>query len=352
MRIRKKIKINNRLIGENEPVFIIAEIGINHNGNIKLAFKLIEEAKKAAADCVKFQTFSTKYCESKYSLKPAYFRGRDGGLNKLMFSKSLEFDRYQLKDLKQFCDEKEIIFLSMAADIPSLELLLKIGVTPIKIGSSDTLNFPLFKIVGEAGLPVIYSTGISTFGDVKKGVEYLYKCGVKELAILQCTSEYPSLFTDIDLKVMNSYSKKFKVPVGLSDHSLGMHIAYAAVAMGAKIIEKHFTLSRGYSGVDHTISLEPGELKEMVKRIREIESAMGSGVKEIKKGEEEHLLTMRKSLFSLKNIKKGESLTLSNIGAKRPGGGVSPVEIDNFLGKKAKVDIVGDEFIKWDMIER
>lgn len=352
MKAIRQFKIKNKVIGGNNPAFVIAEAGINHNGDIKLAFRLIKEAKKSLADCVKFQTFSTKYCESKYSLKPKYFRGQDKGLNKIEFSKSLEFDRYQFLDLKQFCDQEKIIFLSMAADIPSLELLVKIGVEAVKIGSSDTLNFPLFKAIGQTGLPVIYSTGISTFDDVRRGVKYLYKCSVKKLAVLQCTSAYPPAYEDINLKVIQAYQKIFKVPVGLSDHSLGLHISYAAVAIGSEIIEKHFTLDKKLPGVDHGASLEPREFREMVQGIRQIESALGDGKKRIEHSEKEHLLSMRKSLFTLKDIKHGEKFNLNSIGSKRPGGGVSPAEIDYFLGRRAKFDIPADEFIKRNMVEK
>lgn len=345
----KKQIIQEREISDLSPSFIIAEAGVNHNGIMDLAFKLIDEAKNAGADCVKFQTFNTEMSESKYASKPDYFSGRDGELSKKDFSKALEFDKVQFKDLKQYCDEKEIIFLSMAADYPSFEILLDIGCPAIKIGSSDTLNFPLFKLIGESKLPVIYSTGISTIDNVKMGVDYLYKSGVEDLSILQCTSQYPAPFKDINLNVMKEYKKCFGVPIGLSDHSEGLHIPYAAIGMGAKIIEKHFTLSRKLAGVDHIASIEPHELKEMVLRIREIEDALGDGLKEIKESEKEHLKTMRKSLFSLTSIKKGEVFTLKNIGAKRPGGGILPIEIDSILGKTAKVNIEEDEYITRDM---
>jgi N,N'-diacetyllegionaminate synthase len=347
----KKTYIEGKEISKTSPTFIIAEAGVNHNGSIELALKLIDEAKKAGTDCIKFQTFNTEMCESKYALKPDYFGGRDGNKSKLEFSKSLEFDKYQFKDLKQYCDEKGIIFLSMAADYKSLELLVDIGCKSVKIGSSDTLNFPLFKLIGEAKLSVIYSTGISTMEDVKRGVEYLYECGVEELSILQCTSQYPAPFKDINLNVIKTYEKEFNIPAGLSDHSKGIHIPYAAVALGAKIIEKHFTLSRNLPGVDHIASIEPDELTEMVKRIREIELALGDGIKFIKDSEKEHLKTMRKSLFTLQKIKKGETFTLQNIGAKRPGDGILPTEIDKILGKKAKTDINEDEFLTWEMID-
>jgi sialic acid synthase SpsE len=341
--------IQGREISDNSPTFIIAEAGVNHNGNMDLAFKLIDEAKKSGADCIKFQTFNTDLCESKYAIKPDYFSGRDGALSKKDFSRLLEFDKIQFTELKEYCDEKNIIFLSMAADFLSFELLMDIGCSAIKIGSSDVLNFPLFKLIGQSKIPVIYSTGISDLKDVRAGVDYLYNSGVEDLSILQCTSQYPTPFKDINLNVMNEYKKEFKIPVGLSDHSKGLHIPYAAVGMGAKIIEKHFTLSRKLPGVDHIASVEPHELKEMISKIREIEYALGDGLKVIKESEKEHLKTMRKSLFSLTEIKKNETFTLKNVGAKRPGGGILPSEIDIILGKVSTINIPADEYITKDM---
>lgn len=345
-----EVFIQDKRIADNSDCFIIAEAGVNHNGDLKLALRLIEEAKAAGADCIKFQTFSTDYCESQYSLKPTYFRGRDSNQTKLDFSRSLEFNKEEFKILKDYCDELDIIFLSMAADIPSLEILLEIGTPAIKIGSSDTLNFPLFKYIGQTKLPVIYSTGISSLEDVEQGIQYLRETGVNQIAIMQCTSQYPAPIEDINLMVMDTYKSKFNLPVGLSDHSKGLHIPYAAVARGAKIIEKHFTLNRNLPGVDHIASIEPHELKELVNNIREIEKAIGDGVKTIKDSEVEHLNSMRKSLFTLKEIKKGETFTLENIGAKRPGGGIVPIEIDKILGRIATKNIRIDEFLEWDMV--
>ena len=348
--LKSAIVIGSREVSSQAPAMIVAEAGINHNGNMDMALQLIDAASKAGADAIKFQTFSTAHCESRYALKPDYFTGRDGGQNKLDFSSSLEFDKHQFKELRAYCDEKNILFLSMAADAPSLELLVEIGAPALKIGSSDTLNYPLFKAIGESGLPVIYSTGITTFDEVARGVEYLMICGVRQMAMLQCTSQYPVPFKQVNLRVMDTYARQFKVPVGISDHTRGYHIALAAVARGACIIEKHFTLSRCLPGVDHAASIEPDELACLVDQIRDIEAALGDGVKRIEDSEAEHLKTMRKSLFSMTEIKKGTLLTLQHVAAKRPGGGILPTEIDRVLGRRAAVDIAADEFIAWDML--
>lgn len=346
-----KIVIGNKEISEFSPVFIIAEAGINHNGDLGMAYKLVEAAKAAGADAIKFQTFSTRHCESQYSKKPKYFAGRDGRQSKIDFSKNLEFDKNQFKDLKLFCDDTGIIFLSMAADRPSLEILCSIGCQAIKIGSSDTLNFPLFKEISTTGLPVILSTGVSSLSDVKISVEYLSDLGIDDMAIMQCTSQYPAPYNEINLKVIDQFKSEFGMPTGLSDHSRGWHIPLAAAARGSNLIEKHFTLSKSLPGVDHVASIDPPEFKTMVNSIRDIERAIGDGQKVICDSEKEHLITMRKSLFSMTRINKGEIITRNQVAAKRPGGGILPTEISKIIGRKATVDIDEDEFIQWEMIE-
>lgn len=350
-RFAETFSIDRKKISSNGSVFIVAEAGINHNGDMNLAFELIRKAAKAGADCIKFQTFSTRHCESQYSLKPGYFKGREGSPTKLEFSRNLEFDQTQFKDLKQDRDELGIIFLSMAADHPSLSLLVDIGCPAIKIGSSDTLNFPLFKEIGKTGLPVIYSTGISSVEDVQYGAEYLSKSGVRQMALLQCTSQYPAPYEMMNLKVIGSYKREFGVPVGLSDHSQGLHVSYAAVGMGAMIIEKHFTLSRHLPGVDHIASIEPQELEVFVRCIRDIEKAIGDGHKKLNDCEREHLKTMRKSLFSMEPIKKGATIRKEMVAAKRPGNGILPTEIDAVIGRETIVDIPKDEFIQWNFLK-
>jgi len=228
-------------------------------------------------------------------------------------------------------------------------MLIGLGCDEVKIGSSDALNFPLFKALGKHKMKIIFSTGMSTLLEVKRAVTYMRNTGVEDLSILQCTSQYPAPMEAIDLQVLNIYNS-FNCPVGLSDHSEGIHIAPVAVAMGATIIEKHFTLSKKLSGVDHPASLEPDEFAQMVSNIRDIEKAIGNECKRVQDCEKEHLISMRKSLFSLKDIKRGDEFTLDNVGAKRPGNGLSPTEIDKFLGEKANIDIPEDNFIHGEFI--
>ncbi len=345
------ISIGGRTVSPQSPPLIVAEAGINHNGSLEMAMRLIAAAKRAGADAIKFQTFSTAHCESRYAVKPDYFSGRDSGLSKHDFSRRLEFDKRQFNELRACCEDNGILFLSMAADEPSLELLVSVGVAAVKIGSSDTVNYPLFKAIGETGLPVIYSTGISSFDDVANGVDYLRAAGVREMAVLQCTSQYPVPYGEVNLRVMKTFRRAFGVPVGLSDHSHGIHVAIAAAACGASIIEKHFTLSRQLPGVDHAASIEPDELSQLVCQVREVTAALGDGTKRIEVSEAEHLATMRKSLFSMTAIPKGTRLQRHHIAAKRPGGGILPTQIDEVLGRRTTVDIPADEFVRWDMFQ-
>ncbi|OGV51856.1 MAG: hypothetical protein A2X49_03550 [Lentisphaerae bacterium GWF2_52_8] len=343
--------ISGRRIGPGEPCFIIAEAGVNHNGELKMALELVDAAAEAGADCIKFQAFSTEASESSLSLKPSYFDGRDGGQSKLDFSRALEFNREEFAEIAERCRKKGIIFLSMAADLPSLELLVSIGSPAIKIGSSDTNNVLLQREVARTGLPVILSTGISTMEDVKAAVSWMRLQGAKEIALLQCTSQYPSPCCEINLRVLDTFRSTFSVPVGISDHSSGLHIAVAAVARGANIVEKHFTLSRKLPGVDHLASVEPQELKALIGQIREVETALGDGVKRVTESEAEHLKTMRKSLFAARSVPAGTQLSWEDITVKRPGTGLTPPEALKLIGRRVKKDIAADTLLKAEVFD-
>ena len=345
------IKIGRRIIGDNRPCFIIAEAGINHNGNLDMAMQLVDFAIKSGANCIKFQTFNTKACESIHALKPSYFKGRDGNKTKHDFSSSLEFSRSQFKSLRDYCCRNNIMFLSTAADLPSLKLLMSIGVDAIKIGSSDTNNFMLLKKAAQTRLPIFLSTGISTLQDIEDSVDFLLNNGSIKVSILQCTSQYPAPYSQVNLNAMKSFKNKFSLPVGYSDHSAGYHIPVAAVAAGANIIEKHFTLSRNLAGVDHIASIEPHEFKLMVKLIRDVEQALGSGIKNIESSEQEHLKTMRKSVVAARRINAGRIITEKDITVKRPGTGMNPKYFYRIIGKTLNVDLKPDDIINEDMID-
>lgn len=345
------IRIGRRIIGDRHPCFIIAEAGINHNGNLDMAMQLIDHAKQSGADCIKFQTFNTKASESIHSLKPSYFKGRDGNKSKHDFSRSLEFSRDQFKTLREYCGRSNIMFLSTATDLPSLKLLISIGVDAIKIGSSDTNNFMLLKNAAQTRLPIFLSTGISTFHDIQDSVDFLRSNGSGNVSVLQCTSQYPVPYSQVNLNAMKSFKEKFSLPVGYSDHSAGYHVPVAAVAAGANIIEKHFTLSRNLPGVDHIASIEPFEFKLMVKFIRDVEQSLGNGIKEIESSEKEHLMTMRKSIVAARGIRAGKPITEKDITVKRPGTGLSPKHYYRIIGKKLNTDLKPDDIIKEEMID-
>jgi len=347
----KRIKIGDKLIGENCPVFIIAEAGVNHNGSLDLAISMVDEAVNFGADCIKFQTFITDNVETKQSIKPSYFLGRDSNIDKISYLKSLELSKDQLKEIKDYCGLKGIMFLSTVSEYGGLDLLLSIGVQAIKIGSTDTNNLPLLRRVARTNLPVLLSTGISVIGDVVMALENLRNYGAKDIAILHCTSEYPCRPEELNLKVVGNFINKFDCPIGFSDHSIGSFAAVAAVALGAKIIEKHFTLDRKLPGVDHPASAEPGEMQELVRLIRITEKSLGNGEKIIQPNEAEHLLTMRKSVVAAKEIPKGTVLNDSHITCKRPGTGILPKDFDKVAGRRSKIDISKDVLITWDMLE-
>lgn len=342
----KKIKIQNKLIGDGEPCFIIAEAGVNHNGSIDLAFKLVDEAKNAGADCIKFQTFYAKNLESKHAVKPDYFKGRDNNLGKMEFMKSLELKPGEFAQLKEYCDKKSIIFMSTVYDLEALDVLVKIEAPALKIGSSDTLNTPLLMEAAKTKIPILLSTGMTNMEEVKFIVKFLKKYKT-DIALFQCTSQYPAPYAEINLRVIETFKKIFDCPVGLSDHSEGIFIPVAGAAMGANMIEKHFTLDRNLSGVDQPASIEPQELKEMIDNIRKTEEAIGNKEKNIQPSEKEHLISMRKSLVAAKNLEKGTIITIKDIFVKRPGSGISPVEIEKVIGKKLRVPVSEDDLFNW-----
>lgn len=345
------IKIGNRLIGRGHPVFIIAEAGVNHNGSLDRAISMVDEAVACGTDCVKFQTFETENIETRHSLKPSYFKGRASEFDKISYLKSVELSREGFRKLKDHCRSKNILFLSTVSDEAGLEVLLSIGVPALKVGSTDTVNLPLLRLCGRSGLPVILSTGISTLSDVDTSVKELVMSGASEIVLMQCTSAYPSSVEELNLRVIETFMKRFNVPVGLSDHSLGNYAAIAAVALGASVIEKHFTLDKTLPGVDHAASASPEEFRELVKVIRLTEKALGSYEKAVEPQEAEHLLTMRKSLVARKDLPEGTVFSYTDILCKRPGTGISPIDIDKVISKRLKVALGKDDIITWDMLE-
>ena len=329
-------------------VFIIAEAGVNHNGDINLAKKLIDKAVEAGVDAIKFQTFRAENLVSK-NAKKAKYQVENTGSNESQYEmlKKLELSFRDFEKLKKYCDEKGIMFLSTPFDEESIEFLDKLGLEIFKIPSGEITNLPYLRKIGSLKKRVILSTGMADLGEIEDALDVLIKSGTRkeEITILHANTEYPTPFEDVNLKAMQTIACAFKIDVGYSDHTLGIEVPIAAVAMGAKVIEKHFTLDRTLPGPDHKASLEPDELKAMVKAIRNIEVALGYGIKRPSKSEAKNKVVARKSIVAKRDIKKGEKFTEENITVKRPGNGISPMRWDEIIGKVANRDYKEDEII-------
>lgn len=328
-------------------VYIIAEAGVNHNGSIELAKELVDKAKDAGADCIKFQTFVSENIVSKNAGKAEYQKQQtDSNESQYEMLQRLELSFNEFVELNEYCKEREIEFLSTAFDFDSIDFLNNLGLKRWKIPSGDITNLPYLIKIAKLGKPVILSTGMSTMSDIKAAVSILKENGSGEVTVLHCTTEYPTPYKDVNLKAMNTIRKEFNVPVGYSDHTKGIEIPIAAAAMGATVIEKHFTLDRNMDGPDHKASLEPNELKSMVDAIRNVEVAIGSGDKKPVESEKKNMNVVRKSIIANKNIAKGEMFTEENLTVKRPGNGISPMRWFEVLGQVAIREFKKDELIE------
>jgi len=343
-----EIELANKLIGKGMPCFIIAEAGVNHNGDVKLARKLIDVAKEAGADAVKFQTFKAEDVVTKTAEKAEYQK-RTAGAEESQFVmiKKLELEERDFMELFDYAHRKGIIFLSSPFDKRSVDLLDKLGVPAFKIASGEITNLPLIKYIAQKGKPIILSTGMSTMAEIKEALQVINDEGTRDIVLLHCISSYPAKTEDVNLKAMETLRHEFKLPVGLSDHSLGITIPIAAVALGACVIEKHFTLDKSLPGPDHQASLEPEELKQMIKAIREVEKAMGDGNKMPTEEEKQIQKVARRSIVSRVDIPQGTIITEEMLAIKRPGTGLEPKFLDMVIGARAKVNIFTDELITW-----
>lgn len=327
-------------------VFIIAEAGVNHNGDINIAKRLIDVACEAHVDAIKFQTFKADKLVCKNADKAEYQkRTTNRTESQADMLKKFELDLDAHKELVDYCNKKKIIFLSTPFDMESIDLLEKLNMQVYKIPSGEITNYPYLKKIAGLNKKIILSTGMAYLNEVKQAVEVLNKNGAFDITVLHCTTEYPTPIKDVNLKAMLTMKKELNVEVGYSDHTLGIEVPIAAVAMGASVIEKHFTLDKNMEGPDHKASLDPKELKEMVIKIRNIEMALGDGIKIPSKSELKNISIVRKSIVANKYIEKGDIFTEKNITCKRPGYGVSPMEWKNVIGKKAKKDFSKDEII-------
>lgn len=331
-------------------VLIIAEAGVNHNGSLEIAKLLIDKAAEAGVDYIKFQTFKSEKLVAK-SAKQAEYQQRNLGKsddNQLSMLKKLELSENDHKELIEYCNKKGVKFFSTAFDLSTIDLLKSFNIGFWKIPSGEITNYPYLKKIASFHEPIILSTGMCELSDIETALNVLIEGGANKdnITVLHCNTEYPTPFADVNLKAMLEIGNKFGVKIGYSDHTKGIEVPIAAVALGATVIEKHFTLDKNMKGPDHKASLEPDELKAMVSAIRNIEQALGNGHKEISSSERKNIEVARKSIVAACNIKKGERLTEDNLTVKRPGTGISPMRWNEVVGTIAVRDFEEEEMIE------
>lgn len=332
-----------------QSCYIIAEAGVNHNGDLNLAKTLVQEAKSAGADAVKFQTFKAERLVTPNSRKAAYqLKTTQGGDAQIDMLKKLELGDDEFIELFDYSRRKGMEILSSPFDLESVDFLARLNMKIFKIPSGEITNYPYLEKIAKLGKPVIMSTGMANLNEVSDAFNVLLRHGMdkSEITLLHCNSEYPTPMEDVNLRAMLTLREHFGVAVGFSDHTMGIEVPIAAVGMGAKVIEKHFTLDKKMDGPDHTSSLEPFEMKKMVDSIRNIEKALGSGVKAPTRSEQGNINVIRKSLVAAKAIKVGEVFTPENVTAKRPGGGLSPMLWQEVIGRRATKDFEPNEPIQ------
>lgn len=329
---------------------IIAEAGVNHNGSLDIAKQLVDAAVDAGVDIIKFQTFKADKLVSKDAKKAEYQKQNigDGDDSQYQMLKKLELSESDHQELVAYCHQKGIRFWSTAFDIESIDFLHSLGLGLWKIPSGEITNYPFIKKIALLHEPVIMSTGMCDEDDIRNALDVLLKNGLTkdQITILHCNTQYPTPMKDVNLKAMLTIKHDFETAVGYSDHTRGIEVPIAAVALGAEVIEKHFTLDRNMAGPDHKASLEPQELKAMVQAIRNIESALGTGIKQVSESERGNISVARKSIVASTYIKKGETLTDSNLSVKRPGTGISPMLWETIVGTKATKDYQPDQQIQ------
>ena len=332
-----------------KPTFIIAEAGVNHNGSMELAHQLIDAAADAGADAVKFQTFKADNLVTQNAEKAKYQKARPSGEeSQYDMIKRYEISLNDHLDLISYCSSRGIEFLSSPFDLESIELLNNLGLSLFKIPSGEITNLPFLRKIGALKKDVIVSTGMSTLDEIRAALDVLISAGTErgKITVLQCNTEYPTPFEDVNLAAMDTIAQELNVAIGYSDHTPGIEVPVAAVARGATIIEKHFTLDRDMDGPDHQASLEPGELKQMVKSIRNIEVAIGHGKKQPSPSELKNVMVARKSIVAASHIKSGDVLSGNNLTVKRPGSGISPMRWDEIVGTVASRSYEKDDLIE------
>lgn len=346
------VKIQDRIVGDDHPCFVIAEAGVNHNGDSKLAYRLIDVACEAGADAIKFQTFKAENLVTHYAEKAEYQKKNDSSSNtQYQMLKNLELTESDFQKLSEYARTKGIIFLSTAFDEESIDTLIRLEVPAFKIPSGEITNMPSIKKIAREKKPVVLSTGMSTLEEVHDAVRCLQRNGCRQIILLHCTTSYPAPLDSVNLRAMDSLRGVFHLPVGYSDHTEGILVPVAAVARGACVIEKHITLDRTLPGPDHAASLEPGELKEMISTLRQVERALGNPKKKPESCEILNRNVARKSIVAGVDIPAGTRLTSSMLAFKRPGIGIEPKYLQDIVGKRTTQAIKKDALLLWDMVE-
>ena len=347
----RTIKVGERKIGPGQPVYIIAEAGVNHNGEVSLATEMVKVARDSGADAVKFQAFNSELIASRAAPLAAYQKQSvPRARTQRTMLKKLELSHADFEKLKKACDKCKIDFLVSPFDLESLNLLLELSLRAIKVASQELTDLPLLEGIASAGVPALLSTGAATIAEIREALGTLRSKGLRDIALFHCVSAYPAPYEHSNLRAVATLEAKFGLPVGYSDHSPGLHLGTAAVAAGALLLEKHFTLDRGLPGPDQGLSLEPPELHSFVTAVRQVEMALGDGVKKPQPSELEVRSGMRKSLVSAQAIKKGVKITAQMLTTKRPGTGLSPHNAGRVIGKRAKCDIPADTVLTAEMV--
>lgn len=347
----KTIKISNKIIGESHPAFIIAEAGVNHNGKLDQAKKLVDIAVKAGTDAVKFQTYKTENVVASGTESANYVKNNLGkNVEQLKMLSNYELEYNEFKKIKNYCDQKGIIFLSTPHSFDAIDFLEDL-VPAYKFGSGDVTNFPALKHAARKNKPIILGTGMSNLFEVKNAIQIIKSQGNEKIIALHCTTRYPCPPEEVNLRAMLTMKKNLNCLVGYSDHSLGITVPIIASALGANVIEKHFTISKDLPGPDHKASLNPNELKTMVKEIRNTEKILGSYDKKPTQSEGGLIQLVRKSIVANQDINKGSLIDKNMIIIKRPGTGIKPGDFDKIIGKKVTRNITKDEILQYNMVE-
>jgi N,N'-diacetyllegionaminate synthase len=345
------VTVGERTLGAGAPVLMIAEVGVNHDGDLATALELVEAAAAAGAEAVKFQTFDSAALTTPAADLAAYQRERAGevaGQREML--EALELTADEFRAVAQRCRERGVLFLSTPFDLGSAELLAQLGVPAFKVGSGELTNLPFLRALSEYGLPLLVSTGMATLEEVAAAVRVI-TAGQAPLVLLHCVSSYPAPPQEANLRAITTLREAFGVPVGYSDHCLGSEVTMAAVARDACVIERHLTLDRNRPGPDHAASMEPGELAELVRRIREVEASLGTGEKTPQPSESDTRRVARRSLVAARPLAAGETLTAESLASKRPGDGIAPGRLEEMLGRRLRRALVADAQLHEDDLE-